>query len=118
MAEAAVAAESFVDFVDLFPIDALVAGYYHLADAFAVVDDEGFLGEVNDDDTNLAAVVGVDGAGGVGDGDTMFERKAGAGAYLTLEAAGELHVKAGGYKYTFERLQHDGVGEESADIHA
>ena len=37
----------------------------HLADSFAALDGEGFVTEVDEDDSDFAAVVAVDGAGGI-----------------------------------------------------
>ena len=51
----------------------LVFGYDHLRYAFAVVDDEGFGGEVDEDDANLASIVGIDGAGRVEHGDALLQ---------------------------------------------
>src|SRR5690606_7444680 len=60
-----------------------------LGDAFGVADGVGFAPEVDEGDKHLAAVIGVDGAGCVGDGDAVPGGEAGAGADLALVAVGD-----------------------------
>jgi len=64
VAEAAFAARGVVEARDGFPADAGDGRDNHLCDAVAAVDGEGRLAEVGEDDADLAAIVGVDGARG------------------------------------------------------
>ena len=45
------------------PDNAAIAGHDHLAYAFAVAHGEGLVGEVDDDDSDFAAIVGINRAG-------------------------------------------------------
>jgi hypothetical protein len=67
-----------------------------LGDAVGVVDGVGLAPEVDQGDEHLAAVVGIDGARGVGDGDAVLGREVGAGADLAFEAVGDGDGEAGG----------------------
>ena len=58
----------------------------HLCNSHAASDPEGLLAEVDQDDPDLAPVVGVDRAGGVGHGDAVLGGQAGTGPDLGLEA--------------------------------
>jgi len=66
-----------------------------LGDPIAAIDGEGFGAMVNEEHTELASIVGVDGAGRVQHCDTVFGGEAAAGANLALVAGGEGDTEAG-----------------------
>src|SRR5687768_16057610 len=59
-------------FGHLGPGDAAVGGDDHLRDAFAAVDHEGLVAVVDQHDADLAAVIGIHGAGRIQHGDAVF----------------------------------------------
>ena len=63
MTKSACASLRIRQFLYLDDFRLLMSGDNHLGNALAVVDDKVFLREVNEYDANLAAVVGIDGAG-------------------------------------------------------
>ena len=100
-------------------LDLFATGEDDLRDAVAAVDDERLVGQVDEDDAYLSTVVGVDGAGGVEDGDAFFDSQATARPHLTLIAFGNLHVKACGDQGSLHRLKGDRTLREiGAKIHA
>ena len=119
VAETAVFADGAVELLDRLPGDVGVGCDHHLSDAVAVVDGEVVFTEVDEDYAYLAAVVGIDSAGGVDDGYAVVEGEAGAGANLAFISLGELHVESGGDEGALEGTQRDGAfGEEGTDVHA
>ena len=71
------------------PFDALVTRHDHLRDAVAIVDRERRVGEVGEDDTDLSAIIGVDRAGRVQDGDSVLDGQPAVWADLRLIAGWE-----------------------------
>ena len=67
-----------------------------LGDALAAADREGLAAVVDQEDLQLAAIVAVDRAGGVGDADAMLEGEARARADLDFIASGDGDAEAGG----------------------
>lgn len=67
----------------------------HLRDAVVMADGEVLLAEVHQDDLDLAAVIGVDGTGRVGDGNALYGQ-ATAGAHLRLMPFRKFHGKTRG----------------------
>src|SRR3546814_2298048 len=62
------------------PGDAGVCGHHHLRNAAAALDDEGLVAVVDQDDADLAAVVGIDGPRRIQHRDAVLEGEAGARA--------------------------------------
>ena len=73
MAETSGSSFCFVKRFHLFPSHAGIRRDYHLADALAVVDGEGFVGVVDHYHADFAAVVGIDRAGGVHQRYAVFD---------------------------------------------
>jgi len=66
-----------------------VTRHDHLRDAVAIVDRERRVGEVGEDDTDLSAIIGVDRAGRVQDGDSVLDGQPAVWADLRLIAGWE-----------------------------
>jgi len=92
-AEAALAALGVGEFF-FGPGDGFVTGDDELGDAVSGLDDEGRAAEVQENDFDLAAIGGVDGARGIGDGDGVLIGEAGAWADLSFVAGGEFDGEA------------------------
>ena len=105
VSEAAAATLGVAEFLHLYDFGLLVAGDDHLGDALAVVDDEVFLREVDEDDAYFAAVVGVDGAGRVEHRDALLQRQSAAGPHLRFVAHWQLHEKPRLHEPAFHGLQ-------------
>jgi hypothetical protein len=90
---------------DDFPLGLGDRAENHLGDTHARFDKEGLLTEVDEEDLDFAAVVGIDGAGGVEEGDAVMEGQTAAGADLGLPAKGNLQIKAGRDEEPFARLK-------------
>lgn len=119
VAEGAVFADGAVELLHRLPGYVGVCGDHHLGDAVAVVDGEVVLAEVDEYDSDFATVVGIDGAGGIDDGDSVVEGEAGAGPDLAFISLGQLHIEARGDEGALERAQRYGAfGKEGADIHS
>ena len=119
MSEAAGAAFGVGELLHLDDLGLLVAGYHHLGNALAVVDDEVLLREVYQYHANLAAVVGVNGARTVEDGDALLQRQAAAGAHLGFVACGQLHEETCLDEASLQGFQRNGpFRQEGPQIHA
>lgn len=118
VAESAVAAHSFVDAFHFFPTHFLIAGYNHLTHPFAIVDGEGFVGEVEQYHLHFASEVGINCAGSVGNGYAVAQGEAAAGSYLTFKPLRQLHIEACGDEGALQGLEHDRLGEECPHVHA
>jgi hypothetical protein len=91
----------------------------HLGDAHAAGDGDGLFSQVDQEDLNFAAVVGVDGSWGVGDGESMFEGQAATGADLGFKTDGESDDKPAGASDAIQGLEDQGfaLGEGGEEIH-
>ena len=76
MAKSSSAPFSLVECGDFDEGGLFVASYDHLGYAFAIVDDEGFGGHVDEYDAYLSSVVCIYGAWGVEHGDAFFQCEA------------------------------------------
>ena len=90
MAEAAVAAFGLVKAADRLPGYVDVFLDHELGYALAVRDGVGDIRQVYDNDADLTAIVGVDGAGSVDKRDPMAQRKSGTRTYLAFIALWQL----------------------------
>ena len=100
MSEAACATLSLFQNIRLLPLCLFVAGDDHLCDAVAIIDGEGHIGQVDEDDTDLTAVVGIDGAWGVQHRHTMFDGHPAAGTHLRFHACRQRHEQTRRHQYT------------------
>ena len=73
-------------------------GWNQLRYPLAPADREGLVAEIDHDDLQFAAVITVDRARGVGDGDAVLQRQAGTRTHLYLVAFGNGDLQAGGYR--------------------
>ena len=89
MSVTAIATFGIVEDCHGVPLCLFVRSNHQLGDAFAISDLEGDVAEIDEQHTNFATVVGIDGAWCVEHGDTMFESEAGAWAHLSLVACRE-----------------------------
>lgn len=96
MPESSFAAVGVVEGVGFDHLDLGEGGDDHLGDAHAAVDGERLLAKVDQGDHDLAAIVGVNGAGGIDQRDAVAAGEAGARADLGFIAGGEGHVEAAG----------------------
>ena len=97
----------------------LMSGDNHLGDTLAVVDDEVLLREVDEDDANLTAVVGINGAGRVEHRDTLLQRQSATRTHLCFIAGRQLHEKACLHQSALEGFEDDrAVGKKSSEVHA
>ncbi len=95
MSEGTVASFGGVDVLDGFPFNMDIFFDHHLGDSFARGDGVWLVGEVDEDDADVATEVGVYGAGGVDERKAVFERESGAGTDLAFIALRQLHAESG-----------------------
>ena len=87
-----------------------------MGDAITALDGEGVLAQIEEDDADLATVIAVNGAGGVGDGDTVAKREAASGAHLALPPGRNLQREAGGDEPPLTGGELDGAGEGGSKV--
>ena len=80
---------------------------HDLRDAVAAADNEGFAAQVDEDDLDFAAVIGVDGAGGIEHHDPVLRRETAARADLHLEARRYFKTKTRWYELALSRHEND-----------
>ena len=107
MTEAACAALCFGKHLNKLPFRLFVTRDNHLRDALSVGNDKRFIRKVDKDDTYLASVVGIDGAGRIEDGDAMLDGKAASGTHLCFVARRQSHEETCGNKVTLHWPQLD-----------
>ena len=99
------------------PFGLFMAGYHHLANAFAIGHDEINVRQVDEYDAYFAPIIGIDGAGRIENGDAMFECQAAARAYLRLVADRQFDEQSGRNQSAFERFQRNRFRQVGAQIH-
>ena len=90
----------------------------HLGNPVPPVKGVRFRAEVDYRDLDLTPVVGIDGAGGVDQPDTVLDRQTAAGPDLGFIPSGKRHGKPGGQQCNFPFSQQLSFGNGSTDIHA
>lgn len=92
MSEAACPAFRIIEHLYFEPLGLLVAGNHHLGNPFTIFNNKRFVGKINEDDTNLAAIVGIDGARRIEDGDSFLQSQAAARTYLRFKTLGKCYT--------------------------
>ena len=116
MSESAFAALGGVEGAYFSPLCLFVASYDELGYAIAISDGEGFCGEIDEDDADLATVVGIDGAWCVEQCDAVLESESGAGAHLCFVALWQGDAEARRYETALHGLQGNGCVEVGAEV--
>ena len=81
-----------VEFASKLKFALFVACYHHLRDAFALGNDEVVGGKIDKQHAYLAAIVGINGAGRVEDGDSMLQSQTTSGTHLEAAPCTDLSV--------------------------
>ena len=89
----------------------------HLCDTFAREDGLRLPAKIDEDDTYLTSVVGIDGAGRIEDGKSAFECQSATGSYLCFVAFGQFDEETCWEEMPLEGLEGDGFGYEATDVH-
>src|SRR3990167_294928 len=79
--------------------------YHHLRDALAAFNHHGLLPEIDGDELDFTAVIGIDGAGTVDHRQSLFQRQAAARPDLRLETPRQRHRDAAGNQRPLQRRQ-------------
>lgn len=108
MSKTSFAALGLIETLNQFPLSLLVTGYDHLSNTLTVVNHKILLGKIDEDNTNLATVVSVDGTRGVEYGNPLLQSQAATGANLSLVTSRKRNTQTRGNKTTLERMEHDG----------
>src|SRR5262245_20155796 len=87
-----------------------------LCDAIAASHGVGAVAVIDEDHADLAAIVGVDGAGAVEHGDAGLESEAGAGPYLRLELRGQRDGDAGADQGALPGRQDEIRGQRGKEV--
>jgi hypothetical protein len=115
-AEPAVPPAAVLQGVGLLPLDGLDGGDHELGDAVPPLQAVRGLAEVDQDHSHLAAVVAVDGAGGVDEGDAVAQGEAAARAHLPLPAGRDLQHDPGGHQQPLAGTQHQLAVDGGAEV--
>lgn len=92
----AIAALGVGEGMGFVPLQGGVLGDDHLGDAFSILDGEGGLTVVDEQHFDFTAVVGIDGAGAIEDGDAVFEGEAAARPHLRFIPFGQFNEQSSG----------------------
>ena len=116
MTEAARPAAGGVQFLDLDEAHRGDRGDDELGDAHAAFDGEVGRAVVDQGDVDLAAVVGVDGPGGVDGRDAVLGGEAGPGADLAFVAGGDGEREPAGDQADLAGLEDHGAGDGGGQV--
>ena len=83
-----------VEFLNDNKVALLMAGYHHLGDTLAVVDNKVFLRQVDKYYTYLATIISIYCSWGIKHGNTLFQCKTTTRPYLRLETYGQSNVES------------------------
>src|SRR5262245_57756028 len=84
-----------------------VPGHHQLCNSHAAGDAEWFLGQIDQDHADFAAIIGIDGAGRIGHGNTVPGRQARARPHLGFETNRQGDRNAGGDDAALQRPELD-----------
>ena len=74
--------------INLIPGNMFKPGNHHLRDSFARVQQERGIRKIDQDNPDFSPVIGINGTGGIYNGDTVFGGKPAAGSNLGFVAFG------------------------------
>lgn len=94
-----------VEDFDRFPFYLLAGGNDHLTDPFAIVDDKGFVRQIDEDNSDFPPIVGIDGTRRIQQGDSMFDGQSAPGTHLGLIAVGKSDIQACRDQLSFQGLE-------------
>lgn len=89
----------------------------HLGYALAIAHHKVLLRQIDQHDTYLTAIVGIDGSWRVQHGNSMFQGQSATWADLCLISFGQCDMKTCGYEPALHRVQGDRFIEISPEVH-
>jgi hypothetical protein len=107
MAETAGTPACSIKIIDYLELCLYHFGKDHLGDSHAARHGKSFLRMIDHDHLDLAAIVGVDRAGGIEEGDAVFDREAAPRTDLGLETSGKGDDNTGGDQHPVPWLDRD-----------
>ncbi len=118
MSEASLATGGVFKVLDFGELGVRDWGDEHLSQSHAAFDGEGCVAEVDEWELEFAAVVGVDGAWGVNEGDAVFGCKAGPGSDLGFVTWRDGDCEATGDEADFVWVEGDGLFDGGGEVEA
>src|SRR5690606_3105454 len=103
-AKTSVTSFSFRQLCYFLPRGSLMFGDNHLCNAFAVFNGVGFVGEIDQNDSNFSTVIGIYGSGSVGHCNSFFCSQSASGSDLCLISNRKFYKKSGFYDSSLQRL--------------
>ena len=117
-AETASIARRDVEAFGFLPGGAANRGKNGLSDARTTLDDEGFAAGIEQNDADFAAVVLIDGAGGVGQGDAVAQGETGSWADLEFVTRWQGDGQAGRNQQALTGFDGDRLADGRDEVHA
>ena len=105
MAETAGTPACSVQIIDYLELRLNYLGKDHLGDPHAARHGKSFFRVIDQNDLDLAPVIGIDRAGGIEERNAVFDRKTTPGTDLGLEILRKGNDDTGGHQNTFPRLK-------------
>ena len=118
MSEPASTTLGVVENFHLCPFHLLVSGHNHLRYPLSIVDDKRFLGQIDENNTYFASVVGVDCSRCVQDGDPFLDGKSATGPHLCLITFRKGDEKSRWHKAPLQGCQCDRLIEIGTQVHS
>src|SRR6266702_7082121 len=118
MAETAIASDTLAKFLNLHQRGPGKWGEHQLSNTLTAPDNERLRTVVDHNHPDLATVIGVDGPGGVDQGNAVFEGQAASGPHLGLVPFRQLNGDPGRDKCTTAGNQHQLVRQLGVKVHA
>ena len=110
-------ASGLIERLLLLPCHTRIRRNDHLCNPITAPDHEILLPEIREDDLDLTAIIGINGAGGVENPHLVFDGKSAAGTNLGLIALGQGDGKTGGEKSRLSRFQDEFAVDGSTKVH-
>jgi len=118
MSVSAFTALCFIQYFYFDEFGFFVACNDHLGNTLTIIDNEIFLRQVDKYYAYLTAIIGVDGAWCVKNGDTFLQGQSTAWAYLCLETYGQGNMQSRWDEFSFQRFQRNGCVEVGSEVHS
>ena len=118
MTVSAGSAFGFIEFINLDEIALFVLSQHHLGYTFTIVDYEILCREINEQNHDFAAIIGIDGSRRIQYGNAMLQSQTAARTDLRFITCRQSHIKTGWHQSSLNRMKHDCLIDVCPQIHA
>ena len=118
MSVSAGSAFGVVKLFNLHKLALLVSGYNHLGYTLAIIDNEILCREIDEQNHDFTAIIGIDGSRRIQYGNAMLQSQTAARTDLRFIPCRQSHIKTGWHQSALHRMKHDCLIDVCTQIHA